>query len=209
MKTATSTQSKIIIVTALAILLVVSFAFSACALKGRIMDDGEQDLVGALTAGVAQYNILIRESTTKLLNSVREKIGSERRHVIAFVGVDNRSSEELGDLREAIYTITNQVIQDSGFFTILSRDAVETVMRRSNLRPEDLVTQNGREAFLRELRPMGMEPSYLMTCKVTSASTAGASGRRQRDYLLTLGLTDVNTLVEFSESSRVRTEYRR
>ncbi len=209
MNTPSTPTSRPANIAALATLLAVSLALGACAPRGRIMEEGEQDLVGASTAGVAQYNILIREATTKLLNRVKAEIGADKKHVIAFVGVDNRSAEELGDLRESIYTITNQVVQDSGFFTMLSRDAVEGVMRKTGKRPQDIVMQDGREAFLRELRPMGMEPAYLMTCKVTSASTAGASGRRQRDYLLTLGLTDVNTLVEFSESHRVRTDYRR
>lgn len=189
--------------------LLAALAVGCTSPSGRIKTEGEGDLVGSRTAGSATYERLIAETTRKLLDDEAPRVRSEGRAVVAFVGVENRSAEELGDMTESTYEMIDTVLVDSDVFTNVSRRYVDAALRETGQRPESLFLRDGRQRFLAELRANGVAPDYLIFAKYTSASTAG-EGVSQRNYLLTLEMVSCDTgLIVAKETSKVSKEYTR
>ncbi len=177
--------------------------------SGRIKTEGEGDLVGSRSAGSATYERLIAETTRKLLDEEAPKVRAAGQAVVAFVGVENRSAEELGDISESTYEMIDTVLVDSDVFTNVSRRYVDAALRETGQRPEGLFLSDGRSRFLAVLRREGVAPDYLIFAKYTSASTAG-EGVSQRNYLLTLEMVDCSSgLIAAKETSKVSKEYTR
>jgi len=192
------------------ILLVLAMGAIACNSrpKGRIKEGEEGDLVGARTAGSATYNRLIADATRKLLESVAAKLPDTGMRQIAFVGVENRGAEDLGDIREATNQQIETVIFQAKRFDLVSQRYVNHAFMTAGLRPEDLFLASGRDEFVGILREQGQDPDYLLWAIYTTLSTGGEH-ERQRDYLLSLEMVDAETgrLVE-KETAKVRKAYR-
>lgn len=177
--------------------------------SGRVKTEGEGDLVGSRKAGAETYKRLIAETTRKLLDSAAEDAQRRGKAVIAFIGVENRSAEELGDVTESTYEMVDTTIIESGVFKSISRRFVDAAMMETGQRPESLFLAGGLERFTRVLRRDGHAPDYLLWAKYTSMSTGG-EGVAQRDYLLTLELVDAASGETVHKNSAIVTkEYTR
>jgi hypothetical protein len=173
--------------------------------SGRIKGDDEGSLVGAKTAGAATYNELVGQTVEKLLQ--RHSKNKSANLLLCFVEIENRSSEELGENREALYEEIDTIIVNSGAYRNVSRRFVNTALRATGMRAEDIFLGKGRKKFMKELGDEGITPTHLMWGKLTSISTEGSS-RREREYLLTLEIVEAKSgLTEAKQTSKVRKEY--
>jgi len=190
-------------------LVLVVFLASACNKpKGRIKSGDEGDLVGSKTAGSATYNELIEEATRKLLTAEAARFPEGDVRKIAFVGIENRGAEELGDIRDSTNQIIETVIFQAKRYDMIGQRYVEHGLQVNSMRAEDLFLHDGREKFVSVLRQEGQDPDYLLWAVYTTLSTTGEK-ERQRDYLLTLELIDARSgrLMQ-KETARVRKAYR-
>ncbi|MHC4223833.1 MAG: hypothetical protein ACYSX0_16460 [Planctomycetota bacterium] len=190
-------------------LLLVTFSLAACSKPaGRIKTGDEGDLVGSSTAGSATYNQLIGNATRKLLDSVVAKQTGNELMKIAFIGIENRGAEELGDIREATNQAIENVIFKAKRFDMIAQRYVSHALKATGMRAEDLMLKGGREEFMGILREDGQTPDFMLWAIYTTLSTKGEF-ERQRDYLLTLELLDASSgrIVE-KETERVRKAYR-
>ena len=191
------------------LLLALSVAF-ACAgkPKGRVKSGDEGDLVGSKTAGAETYNVLIADATEKLLNAEAARFPEGDVRKIAFVGIENRGAEELGDIRDSTNQIIETVIFQAKRYDLIAQRYVTHGLQVSSMRAEDLFLAAGREQFVSILREQGQDPDYLLWAVYSTLSTTGEK-ERQRDYLLTMELIDARSgrLMQ-KETARVRKAYR-
>lgn len=176
--------------------------------KGRVKSGDEGDLVGSKAAGSETYNALIEEATRKLLNAEAARFPEGAVRKIAFVGIENRGAEELGDIRESTNQIIETVIFQAKRYDMIGQRYVDHGLKVTAMRAEDLFLHDGRERFVGVLRQEGQDPDYLLWAVYTTLSTTGEK-ERQRDYLLTLELIDAKTgrLMQ-KETAKVRKAYR-
>ena len=194
----------------LCLLLALSFLASCGQPKGRIKEGDEGDLVGSRSAGAATYNRLIADATRRLLDAAAAKQSGRGDDIlkIAFVGIENRGSEELGDIREATNQEIETVIFQAKRFDMIAQRYVAHALKTTGMQAEDLSLKNGREDFVSILRDEGQTPDFLMWAIYTTLSTSGEK-ERQRDYLLTLELLDVASgRIVDKQTARVRKAYR-
>jgi len=190
------------------VILLGCLAFACNNPKGRVKSGDEGDLVGSKTAGAETYNALIEEATRKLLVAEAARFPEGDVRKIAFVGIENRGAEELGDIRESTNQIIETVIFQAKRYDMIGQRYVQHGLQTTGMVAEDLFLHNGREKFVSVLREEGQDPDYLLWAVYTTLSTAGEK-EHQRDYLLTLELTDARSgrLMQ-KETARVRKAYR-
>lgn len=176
--------------------------------KGRVKSGDEGDLVGSRTAGAETYNALIEDASRRLLNAEAARFPEGAVRKIAFVGIENRGAEELGDIRESTNQIIETVIFQAKRYDMIGQRYVSHGLQVTGMVAEDLFLRDGRAKFVSVLREQGQDPDYLLWAVYTTLSTSGEK-ERQRDYLLTLELTDARSgrLMQ-KETARVRKAYR-
>jgi hypothetical protein len=176
--------------------------------KGRVKSGDEGDLVGARTAGAETYNALIEEATRKLLKAEEARFPEGDVRKIAFTGIENRGAEELGDIRDSTNQIIETVIFQAKRYDMIAQDYVTHVLKVTGMQAQDLYLGEGRQRFVSVLREQGQDPDYLLRAVYSTLSTEGDK-ERQRDYLLTLDLTDARSgRLMGKETARVRKAYR-
>jgi hypothetical protein len=176
--------------------------------QGRIMGSEEEDYVGAKAAGSATYDRLIEETVGKLLNrqsAAQKGLGQIK---VAFLGVENKSAEDLGDLQEQIYELIDTSINTSNRYRTVSDRFVKAALRETRLRTDELFLPKQRREFIQTLESQGNPVEFLLFAKLTSGTTRG-EGVKQRAYMLTLELVDVETGFNDKESARIRKAYER
>jgi len=189
------------------LVLAATVVFSGCRTpQGRIMGEEEQDYVGARAAGSATYDRLIEETVTKLLNrqsAAQRALGQLK---VAFLGVENKSAEDLGDFQEQIYELIDTSINTSNRYRTVSDRFVNAALRETRLRTEELFLPKQRRMFVETLEASGNPVEFLLFAKLTSGTTRGEDVN-QRAYMLTLELVDVETGFNDKESTRIRKAY--
>ncbi len=196
--------ARLVGVTALLALLLMG---CSSAPKGRIKGADEEDLVGKNRAGGATFRMLIAESTEKLLDGHARDLRPGEPFYVAFVGVENKTVEELRDSREAIYESIDTVLVNNAAYTPVSRRMVDHTLKLHDIVPEDLFLAAGRDLFRAELTKQGITPDFLLWCKLSTMSTFGENVS-QRDYQMTLDLVDANSgLTVRKETALVSKEY--
>lgn len=172
-------------------------------------------MVGSHSAGASVYGPLVEEAVGKLLGRQSRAIqpaamssagGYPLR--ICFVGVENKSIEELGDFKEQIYQNIDTQIVRSNAFQPISRRFVEAGLRQSRLRPDQLFIPENMRTFVAMMEQQGQPFDYLLYATLTSGTTQ-SNKDYQRDYLLTLEMTNVQTGVYDKESAKLSKGYNR
>jgi hypothetical protein len=172
----------------------------------RVIQPGEDTMIGSHQAGQETFCPLVNEAVSKLLArhadpgvqpvALQTADGAEvlppPAKRICFVGVENRSAEDIGDFKEQIYEIVDQRILESQVFQTLNRRYVDAGLRDARLRPDQLMVPEQRRAFAEKMEQQGQPIDYLLYATVTSGTTQ-ENRDYQRDYLLTLELVDVRT----------------
>ncbi|MDC1141769.1 hypothetical protein OAU50_01635 [Planctomycetota bacterium] len=198
----------------IAMLAICAVAISACGSpKGRIKGTNEQDLVGSDRAGIGVYDrlvlgglaklvggkyqedvidedgdlVLVNKSSkgsNRLINELDNKAAEGGKILVAFIGIENASEEELGSNEDAVYDqIDDFLVNNTYDFEIISRRAVEAVMRETGVRTADqLFVASKRDAFITELRSSGGEPDYFLWGKINSQTTSYESDLSERSY---------------------------
>jgi len=180
----------------------------------RVLSATDSDMVGSHEAGAETWKPLIDESVARLLGrslsdvetvSYTSPEGMPVR-TVCFVGVENRSSEPLGDFREQIYEHIDSKVGQAPNFRMISRRYVEAAMKDIRCRPDALILpENQRQ--LQAILERDQQPfDYLLFAQVTSGTT-NVNGDYQRDYDLTLELLDIQTGESLKESAELRKGY--
>ena len=183
---------------------------------GHLVKDSKPDMVGSHSAGAEVYTPLVQESVAKLLGACEVPNGPTllgddglplpRR--VCFVGVENKSAEELGDFKEQLTELIGAEINRSQAFEAISRRMVDAALHETRLRPDSLFVPSNMQLFTAVLQRQGPPIDYLLFAKLTSGTTERNSSS-QRDYLLTLDLVDVHTGRSIMEQATIRKGYHR
>lgn len=181
---------------------------------GHIVKDDQSDLVGSHTAGAAVFNPLVDEAVAKLLGRQEQVIqpashpsemGLEPKTVF-FVGLENKSAEELNDFRDQLIEQIAAKINHSPNFQPLSRRFIEAGLSEARMRPDALFIPDNLRLFTVVLEKQGTPVDYLLFATLTSGTTTRNSSE-QRDYLLSLELANIHTGRAETESATIRKGY--
>jgi len=202
-----------------AFLSMFSFLLPGC--KGRqvahVLEDDDKDMVGSHTAGAETWKPLIEESVGKLLGRQMQVIQPVSHQTgaglpamqkrVCFLGVENKSIEEIGDFKEQIYELIDSQVNNSDVFDMISRRFVEAGLREAHIAPSDLFVPANQRMFAAIMEQMQQPFDYLLFAKITSGTTSSNQKNYQRDYLLTLEMVNVKTGAFDKESATIRKGY--
>lgn len=184
--------------------------------RAKVLSADAPDMVGSHAAGAETWGPLIQSSMSQLLGRQMNEIaqvqpaghmdGKLPRKRICFVGVENKSAEEIGDFREQIYQKIDTCISQSEMFDVIHKRYVESGLLQCQLRPDDLFIPGNRRQFSAAMEQLEQPFDYLMYATVTSGTTR-SNKDYQRDYLLTLELIDMDSGRSDKESAELRKGY--
>ncbi len=182
---------------------------------GHVVKEGQPDLVGSHSAGAEVFNPLIEEAMAKLLARQSMPVheasyqGAEvlpAPRSVFFVGVENKSIEELGDFKDQIYQQIDTLLVQSQAFQPVSKRVVDVALRETRMRPDSLLIPENMAIFAGVLQRQGQPLNYLLFATLTSGTTV-RNESQQRDYLLTLELVNVQTGAPDKESATISKGY--
>ena len=177
----------------------------------HVLRGNQENLVGSHEAGAETFNSLVDESVAKLLGRQQpagavSEMGASMAKRICFVGVENVSSEDIGDFKDQLHEQVDTAISSSGQFQTVSARFVENGLKQMRLMPDDLMVPANRRQFANLMEQDGQPFDYLLFARLTSGTTTNNKSY-QRDYLLTLELVDLQTGQYDKESAKVRKGY--
>jgi hypothetical protein len=183
---------------------------------GHIVQPNKPNLVGSHSAGAAVFDPLIDESVAALLSRqttsfgepMVDEYGMPAKKAICFIGVENKSIEELADFKDQIYEQIDSKIIESDVFLPISRRLVDAGLKQTRLRPDALMIPDNRRLFAAVLEQNGQPFDYLLYATLTSGTTERNSSS-QRDYLLTLELVNINDGSTDKQSAKISKGYHR
>lgn len=198
------------------LLILAGVVLAGC--RGRqyahVLDNDDKDMVGSHEAGAETWKPLIDESVAKMLGraccdvqtvSYTDESGSPVRKV-CFVGIENHSSEPIGDFTEQIYEHIDAIIGQSPQFRMISRRYVEAAMIECRCDPATLVLPAKQRQLQAALEKAEQPFDFLLFAKITSGTTR-SNKDYQRDYLLTLELLDIHSGESLKERAELRKGY--
>ena len=201
-----------------AVLPALVAAVTAAGCRGKqvahVLKDDDQDMVGSHTAGAETWKPLVEQSVGQLLArqcseihpaSMAEGADPEKKRV-CFMGIENKSAEELFDSREQIYDHIDTLISQSEQFQLVNKRFVEAGLDECRLKPNQLFVPANLRMFSEAMEQSSHPINYLLFAKITSLSTQ-SNGDSQRDYQLKLELIDTNTGESDSESASISKGY--
>jgi len=184
----------------------------------HVLNPGQKDMVGSHDAGAETFNPLIDTAVAQLLG--RQASGFQAASyqpdappaagppAICFVGVENKSAEEIGDYKDQIYQQIDTRIVQSGAFRAISKRFVDAGLMQTRLRPDSLFVPANLRMFAESLEQMGQPFDYLLYATITSGTTE-SNHSYQRDYLLTMELVNIHNGQYDKESAMIRKGYHR
>ena len=125
---------------------------------------------------------------------------------ICFVGVENKTAEEIGDFKEQIYEQIDTRLLESNTFAPISRRYVDAGLRSTRIRPDELFVPDAMRTFVQVMEQQGQPFDYLLFAKLTSGTTR-ENHDYQRDYVLTLELVDIRTGQQDKQSATLSKAY--
>ena len=194
---------------------------------GHLLATEDKDLVGSHAAGAATWNPLVEESVAKLLSrcppsiqpvtfeTVNEiPLNSDVVHTalasgaanVCFVGIENKSAEEIGDFKDQLFEKIDTLINQNSDFRGISQRLVQSALHETRLRPDSLFLPDNRQVFASVLGREGTPVDYLLFASITSGTT-DRNKTTQRDYVLTLEMVNVHTGDFLKESAEIRKGY--
>ncbi|MBM3964564.1 MAG: penicillin-binding protein activator LpoB [Planctomycetes bacterium] len=179
---------------------------------GHIVKPQSENLVGSHKGGAEVFDPLVDEAVAKLLARQHEgdcPVGPDGQPIkksICFVGIENKMSEDIGDFKDQLYEQIDSKILESDTFQSISRRMVDAALFETRLRPDSLFIPDNQALFASVLQRQGIPIDYLLYARLTSGTTVRNSSS-QRDYLLTLELTNIHTGFADKQSSEIRKGY--
>lgn len=125
---------------------------------------------------------------------------------VCFIGIENKSAEELLDFKDQLYERIDSQINGSANFRSISRRMVDAALIETRLRPDSLFLPDNRAAFAAVLGRQGTPVDYLLYATITSGTT-DRNRSTQRDYVLTLEMINLHTGDYLKESAKIRKGY--
>jgi hypothetical protein len=125
---------------------------------------------------------------------------------VCFLGVENKSSEELGDFRETLYEQIDQRILHSGNYSLISKRFVDSALQSANLRPDEVFLPQNMRMLIERLEAAQQPFDFVLYAKVTSGTTR-SNADYQREYLLTLEIINVHNGQYDKESATLTKKY--
>jgi Peptidoglycan-synthase activator LpoB len=190
--------------------LVFLVAFASCEAErpmARIKGDNERDEVGSRAGGAATFGRLVDATVSKLLEPYKGEFAELKVRSLAFVDLENRTQEELGEWREQLIDKIEASVNDRREFKAISIRFVSTVLKEMGNPPVDkLFLPKGRREFAKIMEAKSSPVQYLMWGRLTRGVTQG-EGRRQADYVLSLELINIETGEQNKKITTVRKEY--
>lgn len=179
----------------------------------KVLRPDKKDMVGTTGAGAETFKPLVDTAVCSLLDrhaSGIQSVGTPPAGPmrICFIGVENKSAEEIGDFKEQIYEHIDEHIEHSHVYHPISKRYVDAALRDTRLRPDELFLPKNMRAFAASLEQQGQPVDYLLYAKITSGTTRKGHDM-QRDYVLTLELVNVQTGDYDKESAMIRKKYDR
>ena len=177
----------------------------ACdSVSARIMGDDEKDMVDVRGAGAAAFEKMVTESVTKILNRHRGDANGIQVRRLAFVDLQNRTKEELGEWREQLIDRIQIGIDQHPAYRIVAEELVTAVLSEMGNPPvEKLLLPKPQREFAKVLEKKNSPVQFLMYGSLTRGGTTG-NNQRQANYLLTLRLINTATGDTDTEGSMVR-----
>ena len=130
----------------------------------------------AQDVNIDTIDTVVASSTDLLLADIRERDSAEDLWV-AYAGLDNKSSVDVGSAKAEIDEIIGEILVNSKSFRNISGRLVTAARRAASItRVEDLTLAEPLERFLGVLRKEGRAPEYLMFGTLTTADQ-GATRR--------------------------------
>lgn len=180
---------------------------------GHILKPGDKDMVGSHSAGAGTYKPLVDEAVEKLLAAAEanEKIQIQNQQMppnvkICFVGIENRSGEELLDFKEQLFEKIDTAVNDHPMFESISRNYVDAGLRITRLQPDELFIPSNMQEYAAVMQQNGQPFEYLLYAKLTSGTTEN-NRSQQRDYMLSLSLVDAQTGQQVKQTAEIRKGY--
>ena len=203
--------------------IVFAITLGGCASRqyGHMLASNDKDLVGSHAAGAATWNPLVESSVAQLLSRCPPPTNVQLASAtmgetadgmgdptvtVCFIGVENKSAEELGDFKDQIYETIDSQVTSTGGYRGVSRRLVDAALRETRMRPDALFLPANREMFAAVLGRSGMPADYLLYAVITSGTT-DRNKTSQRDYTLTLEMVNVHTGDYLKESAKIRKGY--
>jgi hypothetical protein len=184
----------------------------------RVIQPGQQEMVGSHQAGQETFRPLIDEAVVKLLGR-HDPSAAMHRQVsagpellpppmmrVCFVGVENKTAEEIGDFKDQIYESIDSRLLECGTCAPISRRFVEAGLFESRLRPDQLFIPENMRMFTGIMEQQGYPFDYLLYARLTSGTTR-ENKNYQRDYMLTLELINVQTGEQDKQSAMLSKGY--
>ncbi len=181
---------------------------------GHVVKPDAANMVGSHEAGAEVFDPLVEEAVAKLL--MRQQVatddcpigpdGRPMKKLICFVGIENKSAEDIGDFKDKLYNQIDSQILESNSFQSISTRMVNAALHETRMRPDALMLPDNMRLFTAVLQRSGAPVDYLLYATLTSGTTKRNSST-QRDYELTLELTNVHTGQYDKLSSEVRKGY--
>lgn len=184
----------------------------------RVIEPGEKEMVGSHAAGQETFRPLIDEAVVKLL-ARHEEAPSHMQQVstgpeilppprmrVCFVGVENKTAEEIGDFKDQIYESIDTRLLECGSCTPISRRFVEAGLSEARIRPDQLFVPENMRTFVGIMEQQGQPFDYLLYARLTSGTTR-ENKDYQRDYMLTLELIDIRTGEQDKQSAMLSKGY--
>jgi peptidoglycan-synthase activator LpoB len=190
----------------LLVAIIPALALMALGCRGtqyaRVIKPGEKEMIGSHQAGQETFRPLVEEAVTKLVAKhaippyMQVSAGPELlpppKMRVCFVGVENKTAEEIGDFKEQIFETIDSRLLECGTCTPVSRRYVEAGLRELRLRPDQLFVPDNLHMFAGLMAQQGQPFDYLLFAKLTSGTTR-ENRDYQRDYELTLELVDIRS----------------
>ncbi len=181
---------------------------------GHVIKPEAGNMVGSHEAGAEVFDPLVEEAVAKLL--ARQQIATDdcplgpnglpMKKSVCFVGIENKSAEDIGDFKDKLYNQIDSQILESNSFQSISKRMVDAALHETRMRPDALMLPDNYRLFTAVLQRGGAPVDYLLYATLTSGTTKRNSST-QRDYELTLELTNVHTGQNDKLSSEVRKGY--
>ncbi|MBL8828464.1 MAG: penicillin-binding protein activator LpoB [Planctomycetaceae bacterium] len=160
---------------------------------------GQPDMVGSQSAGAETFKPLVAQAMTELLArhctqvipaGVNTLPAPPKR--ICFMGVENRSAEEIGDFKDQIYQCIDLHLVQSQTFQPVNKRYVDAGLMQLRMRPDQVFIPQNMRMFTATMEQQGQPFDYVLIATITSGTTREGK-EYQRDYLLTMELTDIRT----------------
>lgn len=200
----------------LVVAIAVSTFIAGCRSQqtAQIVKPGDKQMVGSHEAGgetfgplvdTAVGNLLARHSQGAMPQGFTDNVPPARLK-ICFVGLENKSSEEIGDFKDQIYQMIDSRILNSQVYQSVDQRYAAAGLQQCRLRPEELLIPSNRQMFTQALEQQGAPFDYMLYATITSGTTRDNQDY-QRNYILTLEMINVYNGQYDKESAQLEKKY--